>query len=124
MINGEITKDNFEFDYFKENKNEILFHRTILLSANHLKVLINKVNQLKNSIYNKENSEFQIIMSKLVDNHDNAKFLQSLCAENDLIVKKIIKVEKHKGQKRKQGTPYYTHPLAVSELLKKKEYEV
>lgn len=32
--------------------------------------------------------------------------------------------EKHKGQKRKQGTPYYTHPLAVSELLKKKEYEV
>ncbi len=31
--------------------------------------------------------------------------------------------EKHNGQKRKQGTPYYTHPLAVYDLLKKKGYK-
>ena len=123
LINGEITKDNFEFDYFKENKNEILFHRTILLSANHLKVLINKVNQLKNSIYNKENSEFQIIMSKLVDNHDNAKFLQSLCAENDLIVKKIIKVEKHKGQKKEEKKEQNIKYLLFSDLLYNEKYK-
>lgn len=39
----------------------------------------------------------------------------------------FIKV-KHAGQKRKQGTPYYTHPLAVSNLLKEKgfgeEYQI
>lgn len=34
----------------------------------------------------------------------------------------FIKV-KHAGQKRKQGTPYYTHPLAVSNLLKEKGFE-
>lgn len=30
--------------------------------------------------------------------------------------------EKHKGQKRKQGTPYYLHPIAVSNLLKEKGF--
>lgn len=34
----------------------------------------------------------------------------------------FIKV-KHAGQKRKQGTPYYTHPLAVSNLLKEKGFD-
>ena len=32
--------------------------------------------------------------------------------------------EKHKGQKRKQGTPYYTHPLAVSNILKEKGFSI
>ncbi len=36
--------------------------------------------------------------------------------------------EKHGDQKRKQGTPYYTHPLAVAKLLKDKgfseEYQI
>ena len=31
-------------------------------------------------------------------------------------------IERHGDQKRKQGTPYYTHPLAVSKLLKKKGF--
>lgn len=31
--------------------------------------------------------------------------------------------EKHKGQFRKQGTPYYLHPLAVSKILKDKGFD-
>ncbi|MBR3613894.1 MAG: HD domain-containing protein [Clostridia bacterium] len=30
--------------------------------------------------------------------------------------------QKHSGQKRKHGTPYYTHPLAVAKLLKDKGF--
>ena len=30
--------------------------------------------------------------------------------------------EKHAGQLRKHGTPYYTHPVAVSEILKEKGF--
>lgn len=36
--------------------------------------------------------------------------------------------QKHSGQKRKQGTPYYLHPVAVSKILKDKgfgtEYQI
>ncbi len=30
--------------------------------------------------------------------------------------------EKHKNQKRKQGTPYYLHPVEVSKILEKKGF--
>lgn len=36
-------------------------------------------------------------------------------------VKEYVK-EKHAGQTRKQGTPYYLHPFAVQEMLKEKGY--
>lgn len=32
--------------------------------------------------------------------------------------------KKHGNQKRKQGTPYYTHPLAVAKLLKEKGFPI
>lgn len=32
--------------------------------------------------------------------------------------------EKHKDQKRKQGTPYYIHPLEVSKMLKEKGFSI
>lgn len=32
--------------------------------------------------------------------------------------------EKHKGQKRKHGTPYYTHPAEVSNILKEKGFGI
>ena len=32
--------------------------------------------------------------------------------------------QKHSGQKRKQGTPYHTHPLAVAKLLKDKGFSL
>ena len=33
-------------------------------------------------------------------------------------------MKKHRGQKRKQGTPYHTHPLAVAKLLKEKGFPI
>ena len=32
--------------------------------------------------------------------------------------------EKHKGQYRKHGEPYYTHPLNVSNMLKEKDFSL
>ena len=32
--------------------------------------------------------------------------------------------QKHEGQKRKHGTPYHTHPLAVAKMLKEKGFPI
>ena len=32
--------------------------------------------------------------------------------------------QKHEGQTRLQGTPYYTHPLAVANMLKEKGFPI
>ena len=88
LINGEILKNNYEYNYFDENKNEILFHRSIFLSANHIKVLLNNITKLKEIIYNEKNDFFQKIVSKMTDNKGNSDFLSLLCKENDLIIKK------------------------------------
>ncbi len=37
-------------------------------------------------------------------------------------VEKYVK-EKHKNQKRKNGTPYYIHPFCVRDILKQKGYD-
>lgn len=37
------------------------------------------------------------------------------------LVKEYVK-NKHEGQKRKQGTPYYLHPFEVQQILQKKGY--
>ena len=46
----------------------------------------------------------------------------------DIKIAEKFMIEKHGNQKRKQGTPYYTHPQAVAKLLKDKgfseEYQI
>ena len=37
---------------------------------------------------------------------------------------KIFVIEKHKGQLRKQGTPYYLHPFEVARKLKEKGFDI
>lgn len=49
-------------------------------------------------------------------------FLEDL-KENNMNVIEYVK-EKHSGQFRKQGTPYYLHPVAVSKILKDKGFPV
>ena len=124
LINSEISKNDFEFNYFKENKNEILFHRTIFLSANHIKVILNNITQLKDSIFtDKNNKEIKLIISKLVDNNDNVKFLTRLCDENDLKVKKIIKADKSRGIKKEEKKEQNIKYFLLSDLLYNEKYQ-
>ena len=106
LINEEINKDSFEYNYFKENKNEILFHRSIFISMNHIKILIDTIHKNSKLIYNENNIEFQIIMNKLVDNKDNVKFIKSLCEENNKKIIKIFKIKGKKEEKKEQNFKY------------------
>ena len=123
LINGELQSNNFEFNYFEENKNEILFHRSILLTANHLIPLLGSINNLKSIIYNENNIEFQKIIEKLVDNKDNYKFLIKLCKDNEVTNKITVKANKSKGikkhEKREQNVKYFL----ISDLVYNEKYK-
>ena len=122
LINGELSKDNYEYNYFNENNNELLFHRSILLSANHIQVLLNNINKLKDIIYNKQNAFFQKIVSKLVDSSDNVKFLSSLCEENEFVKLKTpnkAKSKKADEKKKEKNIKYFL----ITDILYNDKYK-
>ena len=120
LINGEISKDNYEYNYFNENQNELLFHRSIFLSANHIKILLNNINNLKDEIFNKQNVFFQKIVSKLVESSDNVKFLSSLCEENELV--KTIQ-NKAKGKKVDEKKEKNIKYFLITDILYNDKYK-
>ena len=109
LINGEIIKDTYEYNYFNENKKELLFHRSIFLSVNHIKVLLKNIQKFKNIIFNEKNVYFQKIISKLCDLKDNVKFLSSLCDKNEefTLVKQQNKTKKKVEEKREKNIKYF-----------------
>ena len=121
LINGEISKENYEYNYFNENKKELLFHRSIFLSANHIKALLNNINKNKEIIFNEKNTFFQKIISKLVESKDNEIFLTSLCDENDLIKKKPS--NKTKGKKTEEKKEQNIKYFLITDILYNDKYK-
>ena len=121
LINGELSKDNYEYNYFKENSNELLFHRSIFLSVNHIQVLLNNINKLKDILFNKQNVFFQKIVSKMVDSSDNAKFLSSLCEENEQVKLKAPNKTKNKkvDEKKEKKIKYFL----ITDILYNDKYK-
>ena len=109
LIKGEISKENYEYNYFNENNKELLFHRSIFLSVNHIKALLNNITKLKNIIFNEKNTFFQKIIAKLYDGRDNEKFLNSLCEENEVftVIKLENKTKKKMEEKREKNIKYF-----------------
>ena len=120
LINGDIDRNIFEFNYFNENKNEIVFHRSFFLTVNHLKSLLKSINDLKKIIYNKENSGFQAIINKLVNNEDNLKFLTKLCKDNEATNKITTKANKSKGEKKEEKNIKY---FLINDLVYNEKYK-
>ena len=75
LINEDFP-DNYNYEYFIENKEEIVFHRSILISFNDISVLMKNMNKCKNLLFpnninidindnNKNNSKLNIIFQRL-----------------------------------------------------------
>ena len=59
LVNGNLQND-FEYNYFKENPEEVIFHRSICFSIDDLSVLLSNMEKSKNKLFNNGKSNLEI----------------------------------------------------------------
>ena len=111
LLNHNISIEDFHFDYFKENPNEVLFHKSIFLNIDEFNAIFKNLNNNKdkllhyegnkNSINNKENiakkeKNYRLIKMALdrISIEDNYNLLKELLMHKDFTpIKKEKNVE-------------------------------
>ena len=122
FINKKIIIENYNFDYFKENQNEVLFHRSILLNIDEFNAIYKT---LINNVDNK-NMDLKKLMKTLNKIKNDAKSLDKLLKPHDYtpILKDIkstgILTKKKNVIEEKKNIIKYFH---ISELLFNDKYK-
>ena len=77
-IKGELP-ENYEYDYFKENPDEDINHRSICFNLDQVKALLNTMNKYQNLIFSSSSKSFGLrkTLEKLMSSN-NQKLLQSI----------------------------------------------
>ena len=88
LINGNLPND-FKFNYFIENPEEVFFHRSICFNMDVLLVLLSNMKKCENKLFNNENSKLKKVFCKL----KNEEILNSL-KEHEIIINEKQKKEK------------------------------
>ena len=69
LMKGNILSESYKYNYFKEHSDELLFHKSILLTTYQVKVLLENINNMKEKIFNGNNDsdihKFQNIFERL-----------------------------------------------------------
>ena len=136
LINNKISKDEYVFDYFKENPNEVLFHKSVLLNIDEFNALNRNLLKNKDKLFVKKenmskkiekNNRLILMALDKINSEDNIKILDNLLLHDKYnIVKKNIIVEGFFSKKKKETIEsktqiiYYFH---VSQLLFNDRYE-
>ena len=85
FVNNELN-NTFEFDYFRENPDEVVFHRSICFSFDGLLALIKNMNKCKDVLFANEKNNF---LKKTLERLANKSGMENLEA-----IKKNIEYEK------------------------------
>ena len=64
LINGNLPND-FIFNYFEENPEEVFFHRSICFNFDVFSILISNIRKCENILFNNENSQLKRALKKL-----------------------------------------------------------
>ena len=122
FINNKLEK-NYLYEYFNENKNEILIHKSIVFSLDEINCLIKNIEKNKDIIFSKEENDNKIldIFNKL--NTDmNKKLLLQLDKMNNtkknknyIILQDLIINPKYNFDIQKQNEYYYINELSKIE---------
>ena len=99
VVNDKMNGD-YNYDYFNENKNQIIMHRSICFSINNIIILINNINNAKNILFSeKEKNEsktfklltklngkyYKDILKDIKNNNKDSKF-EELILLSDLLI--------------------------------------
>ena len=120
LINGNLTND-FKFDYFNENPEEVIFHRSICFSVDDLFVLLSNMDKCKDKLFVDKNTDKTVSYLEITLEKINADTNQEILEElKKLEEYEMIKSEKKK--KEKQGKKYLNYFL-FTDLLVNKRYQ-
>ena len=130
LINDQLP-DDYEYDYFKENPDEVICHRSICFNLDDISCLIKNMNKCKKLFENlpAKYKGFKKTIEKL-NTEENIKLLNDL--KDEITYEKITKiVETPKTKKKPQGIEkiecngrrikYY---FLLSDLLTNDEYSI
>ena len=118
LINGTLSND-FEFDYFNENPDEVVFHRSICFSVDDLLVLISNMENCQDKLFAEKSSNkgvgyLKITFERLLGESSKA-ILDELKTTEEF---EVIKSEKKK--KDKQGKKILNYFLFTNLLINNK----
>ena len=125
FIKGELPED-YEYDYFKENPDEVLFHRSIFANLFQVKVILRVMDRYKTEIFtNYKSKGLEKTLEKLLSQF-NSNILTSLLLADKKNKKQDSQNQKAKTKDNKSdGTEedIKLHYLLVTSLLYNEKYK-
>ena len=120
LINNELPK-SYEYNYFKENPEEGIFHRSICFSFKDLCAILNNMKELKDKIFvGPEYQPFKKTFEKLV-NKSGTQEIEKIKKNIEYEMVKIYDPKKKKEPKEVKGNPILKFFL-ISQLLTNQKY--
>ena len=98
IINGNPDK-NIIYNYFNENEEEIIFHRSICFSLDNIVCLLNNMDSCKDIIFrDKSTNELKITFEKVF--YSNREIIQELEKKEEFEITQLGKKKKNKQEKK------------------------
>ena len=89
FINDKLA-DDYKYDYFNENPDKVIFHRSICFNIYDIKCLLENMNKSKEIIFqNDKNSGLYKTFNKLYNNKKNISIINDLITKQDNDIKNI-----------------------------------
>ena len=127
LLNDKLN-ENLKFDYFAENPEEIIFHRSICFNLHNIKSILQNIDNFKDRIFNSFSKKFAKTFEKL-NSAQNRKLLEDLINNEDFeITQKEIKSEKSIKENKNEKLNFENvrkkeNYFLITTLMVKEQYE-
>ena len=122
FINNELSSD-YHYDYFIENPDEIITHRSILFNLEQVKVLLLTIDKLKKEIFfDKKYIKLEKTVEKLM-NKNNQNALNSLISLDENKSLQELKTRRRGSKVERHFDPLKLHYFLITSFLYNEKYK-